>query len=189
MNNILIRVFLLLLIVPSFAAEPEFKAKLTKFEIVDFEECIFIGKAVKVIPGSTTAGNIWEKCFEDGSFEILEKQKGKILTEYTGLYHDFQEDGSFMYNVGMFMKKGALVPKGFTAYKIPKGEMSISWVSGTRDEVYRDFIGLSNKAIAEKDYETTGFIGEVCTCERFLTGTDNITLDVYIGVKKINSEM
>ena len=84
MNNILITILLLFLIVPSFAAEPEFKAKLTKFEIVDFEECIFIGKAVKVVP--ETAGNApieqWGKCFEDGSFDILRKQKGKILSLY-----------------------------------------------------------------------------------------------------------
>jgi len=179
---------LLILCLSSFLLA-ETNAKLTKLEIVDSEECIFIGKSIIIGNGNNEAGALWGKCWEDGTFETLEKQKGKLLDGvYSDLTYGVKEDGTFTYMVGMFMKKGALVPKGFTSYKIPVGKMVKACIYGEEAQIHSNAETIINTELKEKGYKADNFMAKVYTCEGFATpkseGKTLVTIDFCCGVTK-----
>ena len=86
-------------------------------------------------------GAKWGEWFENGWFEVLEKQSSGQPKEtyedadaYIGLMTD--EDGAFDYWIGMFMPEGTAVPEGFAHMDFPQGELGVCWVYGKEWEIY-----------------------------------------------------
>ena len=173
-------------------------ATLVNLSFTDFGPARVIGKEIKV----STSGEynpipqFWMKCFEDGTFQVLEAMSAYILEpSYVGWEGEYDPStGEFSYIVGMIMKPDTPVPYGFVSRDLPACKMAIGWVKGKEPEIYTEGINLTAKAMGEKGYEyddAEGYMIEVYTYERFVMpqerGEDEVILDLYIPCRNIET--
>ena len=95
-------------------------AKVLKIEFESFGPYKIIGKAIRTKPMTQDIPTLWAQCFSDGTFDTLTNMKEFCPPEtpdaYQGFMRDFSnEDGSFTYLVGFFMKPDTPVPDGYNS--------------------------------------------------------------------------
>lgn len=171
-------------------------ARIVDFQIESKPQMKIIGKALKVnmeqIASNNPIGGLWETCFEDGTFEELEKSPDYLLDpSYVGWMGDFNPaTGDFIYICGMLAKPDMPVPKGYVSRKLPASEVSVTWVQGgSTDEVCQQAHCLSEEKLREAGYMADmeqGWSMEVYNCPRFTQPdeTGNIILDYWLPCRK-----
>lgn len=169
-------------------------ASLVKIDFTDFGPMRVIGKEIKVNLGEgiNPIPQFWERCFEDGTFQILESMANEVaIPAYIGWEGEYDPDSkTFTYIVGMFMNSNTNVPEGFTFRDLPESKMAIAWIKGEEPEIYMQATELTMRAMEENGYVydyTKGYMVEVYTEEHFVApmnrGEKEIILDFYVPCK------
>lgn len=168
-------------------------AKLVNLKINELPKIRVIGKTVRLNleMGNNPIPVLWEQCFNDGTFSILEKlMEHHIDSSYVGWMGDWNNgDGRFTYLCGMLMKPEAPVPEGFVYRDIPASTVAIGWIQGLEKEAYSVAHEYTQKAMEEHGYkadEDALWCMELYNCPRFTKPMENgdIILDYYIPCKK-----
>lgn len=139
--------------------------------------------------------SLWQKCFSDGTFSTLTKMSEYCPPEtpdaYEGYMRDFNnEDGTFTYVAGFFMKADTPVPEGFSSFDVPACTLAKAWIEGEEIDIYPNAHSLTVEAIRQNGYEVDWdnyFSCEVYTDQRFSipksSGQNTLILDFYIPCK------
>lgn len=168
-------------------------AKLINIQIDKLPDMRIIGKLIrpKLDMEENPIPEFWQKCFNDGTFETLEKlEEHSIDTSYVGWMSDWSNiDGKFTYICGILMEAGTPVPDGFTYRDIPGSTVAIGWIQGPEKETYPVAHGLTEEAMKEQGYEIDEddpWCMELYNCPRFTSPKENgdIVLDYYIACRK-----
>jgi len=123
-------------------------AILKKIEFINFGPYKIVGKEIRTKNEAfnpiykteyQTIPSLWQQCFSDGTYENLLKLSDYIPTEipddYIGYMRDYcEEDGTFTYVVGMFMKENTPIPHGYASYDIPSCTIAKAWIEGEENQ-------------------------------------------------------
>jgi predicted transcriptional regulator YdeE len=168
--------------------------ELIKFEVKKLPGLKLVGKELRYnmeahMKGDNRIPAFWEKCFEDGTFSLLEKQVDFVYdNSHVGIMMDWDKgDGDFSYIVGMLMKDGVSLPEGYICRDIKETDVAIGWIKGENTaDVCSVAHPLTEKAIKENGYkcEQMKWCMELYNCPRFTQPDENgdIVLDYYIPV-------
>jgi len=190
--------------------------KLVEFRTIDLPELLLVGKEIRhsmeeQMKGSNPLPGLWDRCFGDGTFEALEKQRGfsynplcvsndnqKLNCKkkkcnhckhpYIGVMIDWDKgDGDFSYIVGMFMKPGAEIPEGFFSRKLDSVKVAVGWIEGKDvQDVCSNAHELTEQALKSNGFGNSSmkWCAEVYNCPRFTAPGENgeIILDYYIPI-------
>ena len=140
-------------------------ATLKKIEFVNFGPYKIIGKEMRTKHEAfnpiyqskfQTIPSLWHQCFSDGTFAKLLNMSEYCPPEtpdgYEGYMRDFcNEDGTFTYLAGFFMKSNTPVPEGYAAYDIPSCIVAKAWIEGEEFEIYPNAYQLTVEAIKKMD--------------------------------------
>jgi len=152
----------------------------------------FIGKKYGDSPNGY--GEMWGAWFENGWFDIIEKQvEGNTGDTYEdgaaqiGLIGgDGTAENPMEYWIGMFMPEKTPVPEEFEHIDFPKSELGICWLYGNKNELFGNYNQCMEKLI-DKGYEIAElpWCFERYVCPRFTTPDDkgNVILDIGFFVK------
>jgi len=173
-------------------------ANLVNIIFTDFGPARVIGKEIKVKVGGeyNPIPQFWMKCFEEGTFQVLESMSDYILDpSYVGWEGDYDPDtNEFSYIVGMLMNPNTPVPERFDFRDLPACKMAISWIKGVEPEIYMEGTPLTVTAMKENGFEyddSVGYMIEVYTYERFVApqekGEKEVILDLYIPCRNIEA--
>lgn len=173
-------------------------ASLVSISFTDFGPARVIGKEIRVKLGEAynPIPQFWMRCFEDGTFQVLESMSDYVLdTSYIGWEGEYDHNtNEFSYVVGMFMKPDTPVPEGFNFRDLSSCKMAIGWIKGKEPEIYMEGTPLMVSKMKENGFEydeTEGYMVEVYTYERFVMpqerGEEEVILDLYIPCKSIES--
>lgn len=139
-----------------------------------------------------TIPSLWKRCFSDGTFEILISMSDYCPIEtpdgYEGYIRDFNnQDGTFTYLAGFFMKANTPVPIGYSSYEIPVCIIAQSWIEGEEYDILSNAHQLTVEGINKYGYKVDWqnyFACEVYTDARFgipkSNGQNILVLDYYI---------
>lgn len=180
-------------------------AILKKIEFVDFGPYKIVGKEIRTKIENfnpifkskyQTIPSLWKQCFSDGTFDTLMKMGEYCPSEtpdgYEGYMRDFcNEDGTFTYLAGFFMKANTPVPDGFASYEVPACTIARAWIEGEENDIYPNAHQLTLEAINKNGYAVDWqnyFSCEIYTDSRFGIPKNNgekiLILDFYIPCKK-----
>lgn len=174
-------------------------AKLIKFEVKNFTKARLIGKEVihSLSPNEQNpVPTLWDKMFEDGSFEFLKKlSDSKNNQDVVGWMGDYNpETKEFIYIAGVLAKSNTPVPEGYVYRDISDCQMGIAWIQGEEknSDLYQSASELTAKARNESGYEYDSSAGnfemEYYCYERFglplKRGEKEVILDYYSPCKK-----
>ena len=141
-------------------------------------------------------GKLWGDWFQNGWFDILEKNAGKDLKAiyedggaYIGLMRH-KDNEPFEYWIGIFMDEKTPVPDGFEYYDFPKVSLGVCWLYGKEAEVFMQE-DRCMKELEKQGHEVTNddqgawWFFERYGCPRFTTPDEkgNIILDICWHVK------
>lgn len=108
---------------------------LIKCEIIKIPKIIAVGKKFRYSHKALDSGDnrlpeFWNKCYKENIFVPLESQAEYIFkSSHAGIFFDwYLGDDDFSYIVGLLMKEGATVPKGYSAYEIAETDVALCWV-------------------------------------------------------------
>jgi len=141
-------------------------------------------------------GKHWENWFQNGWFDLIEKQTNKELKSiyedgdaYIGLMR-WKEGEPFEYWIGIFMPENTSVPAGYEYHDFPKATLGVCWVHGKEPDVYmwEEDCGKKLKENGYeviKDNENAHWFFERYACPRFTTPDENgkVILDVCHFIK------
>jgi len=159
-----------------------------------FPNVKFIGK--KYGDGDRINGSFgtkWGEWFQNGWFDILEKEIYMLPAEheggaYIGLMRNI--NGVFEYWIGMFAAEDSPVPLGFAHTEIPAGDIAAAWILGREDngEIYgMEVHNACMNKIYEKGWQLQDnpYFFERYQCPRFTNADKDgrIILDYCIYVK------
>jgi hypothetical protein len=89
-------------------------------------------------------GSKWSEWWQNGWFELLEKQMGIPVSEvyedgnsYLGMMR-WKENEPFEYWIGMFLPENTQVPDGFAYRDFSKSILGVCWIYGKQDDVYNN---------------------------------------------------
>lgn len=180
-------------------------AELKKIEFKQFGPYKIVGKEIRTKHGDfnpifsseyETIPSLWERCFSDGTFDNLIKMGEYCPPEtpdgYQGYIRDFNEDDdSFTYLAGFFMKPDIPVPKGYTSYDVQEGIVAKAWIEGEEFDILSNAYNLTMEGIKKHGYEADWdnyFACEVYTEMRYgipmRKGQKILILDYYIPCVK-----
>ena len=137
--------------------------------------------------------NRWGEWFENGWFDLLEKQAAMPLKDIyedgdamIGLMREQNGDfETFEYWIGYFLPAGTAVPEGFQYVDFPACDLGVCWVYGKEHEIF-GLEGMCGERLAEKGFEAvTDWCFERYQCPRFTTPDDkgNVIIDICFFVK------
>jgi len=164
--------------------------RLVNFEVKELPRLCVVGKAIQV----QSAGQenpipaLWDRCFADGTFEVLEGLKEYHLGgDYVGWIGEWGPEG-FVYICGMLMQPEVPVPEGFSLRELPPGKVAVAWIKGQRAEVLLQAHALAEEALLNQGYEydpAACWSMEVYNCPRWTNPDEHgeLILDYYIPVK------
>lgn len=176
-------------------------ATLKRIEFVDFGPYRMIGKEIRTKHEKfnpifqskySTIPSLWKQSFSDGTFDTLVKMSEYCPPEtpngYEGYMRDFrEEDGTFTYVAGFFMKANTPVPQGYACYEVPACTVAKSWIEGEEYDIYPNAYPLTVEAMKQNGYVVDRekfFLCEVYTDERFGIPKNNgqsiLILDYYL---------
>jgi predicted transcriptional regulator YdeE len=141
-------------------------------------------------------GKHWGDWFQNGWFNIIEKQKNKDLKSiyedgdaYIGLMR-WKEGEPFEYWIGIFMPENTSVPDGYEYHDFPKAALGVCWVYGKEPDIYmceEDYVKKLKENGYEviKDKENAQWFFERYGCPRFTTPDENgkVILDICYFIK------
>ena len=134
-------------------------------------------------------GKYWGDWFENGWFDVIEKQTDKDLNSlyddagaYIGLMRE--ENGEFEYWIGIFMPEGTTVPEGYNYLDFPKGALGVCWVHGKEEEIFCNE-GMCGEKLENAGYKLGDWCMERYCCPRYTTPDENgkIVLDICFYLK------
>lgn len=110
---------------------------LTKFEVITLPNVSIVGKKIRYSDAALNGGDnrlpgFWDTCYRENIFAPLESQPEYIFDRsHVGVFLDwYLGDGDFSYIVGMMMKKGVTVPKGYFIRELAETDVAVGWVKG-----------------------------------------------------------
>ena len=134
-------------------------------------------------------GKHWGDWFQNGWFEVIEKQTNKDITAlyddadaYIGLMRD--NNGEFEYWIGILMPEETPVPDGYEYHDFPKAKFGVCWVHGKEEEVYSQEERCADK-LEQMGYTLSEWCMERYCCPRFTTPDENgkVVLDICFYLK------
>lgn len=161
-----------------------------RFEAVEFDEVLLIGKKTEVLQGRTATAFVKE-FRSDGSNEHLQKldnrvsPKGDIII-YMGEYDS--QAKSFTEIPGIFAKPGCEVPAGYDYRVIPRCMMGIYTVSGKTRSLTRGAHNKLVKLMEQNGYApdySLGFSMEYYSYEKYEKKNDVYSFSYYLPCKKV----
>lgn len=167
---------------------------LIKLEIDEIPEVMFVGKEIKhnrnaMAEGDNPIPAFWARCFQDGTFQALEAMHSHIYHYgYAGVMLDWDEKyNHFTYVVGMMMKPGADIPRGFVSHTINAAKVAIGWLQGKgASDVGANAYEHTERAVYENGYSCNHmkWCMELFTHPRYTTPdkNGNIIMDYYLPV-------
>ncbi|MEI2399288.1 AraC family transcriptional regulator [Paenibacillus phytohabitans] len=171
-------------------------AKLANIEFVDFGSYTMVGKEIRA--KTSEIGSFWKKSFEEGMYDPLIKMKEYLpedIDEYVGFIKGYNDDDdSFNYVVGMFMKQDVPVPDGYVGYDVPKRTVAKAWIEGEENDIYNNAFLLTTEALKKHGYDID-LSSNYCWCEVYTDqrfgipkskGEKLLTLDIYMPCVKIH---
>jgi len=116
------------------------------------------------------------------------------IDEYVGFFKGYNDDDdTFNYVVGMFMKQGVPIPDGYVGYDVPRQTTAKAWIEGEENDIYNNAYLLTTEALKKLGYETdwSGYYWcEVYTDQRFgipkSKGEKHLILDIYMPCVKLS---
>ncbi|MGM0885172.1 MAG: AraC family transcriptional regulator [Bacillota bacterium] len=170
-------------------------AKLAMIEFMNFGGYKMVGKEIRA--KASEVGAFWKKCFEEDMYNPLIQMKEYLpedIDEYVGFVKGYNdEDDTFNYVVGMFMKQDVPIPAGYVGYDVPKQTIAKAWIEGEENDIYNNAYLLTTEALKKHGYETDWsnyYWCEVYTDQRFgipkSKGEKLLTLDYFMPCIKIN---
>jgi hypothetical protein len=179
--------------------------EIIRFEVNRWEGTRVIGIDIPRNKGNSDGviSEKWDKFYEDGTLKkLVDMQKYHVtpLTdnttgnpsppEYVGLQHNYNlETLDYVYTIGMLMKSGAPVPKGYAFCDLPVCKMASAWVRGSHNngEIYNEGYELVLKKVRESGFadECGKFWLEAYSDERFTaafyhSGGEDVVIDYHI---------
>jgi len=112
-------------------------AELTKFEITKLPKLCVVGKEIRysweaLEDGDNRLPGFWNQCINENIFAPLEAQTEHVFDNaHVGVFLDwYLGDHDFTYIVGMLMKPGMTVPKGYVARELAETDVAVGWNKG-----------------------------------------------------------
>ena len=106
-----------------------------KFEVIKLPKIYIVGKELRYSDEALNNGDnrlpgFWNECYKANIFAPLEAQAEYIFdSSPVGVFLDwYLGDGDFSYIVGMLMKEGVAVPKGFLMRELPETDVALCWI-------------------------------------------------------------
>ncbi|GKX30417.1 hypothetical protein SH1V18_28970 [Vallitalea longa] len=176
-------------------------ATINRIEFAEFGPYKVIGKAIRtkhenfnpIFPSEyETIPSLWNRCYSDGTFEKLINMNEYCPAEtpdgYEGYIRDFNnEDGTFTYLAGFFMKADTPVPPDYSSFEVPICTIAKVWIEGEEYDILTNAHKLSIEEINKHGYEIDWknyFACEVYTEARYgipkREGRKTLILDYYI---------
>jgi hypothetical protein len=136
-------------------------------------------------------GKYWGDWFQNGWFDIIEKQIGKSIKTiyedgdaYIGL-EKYKEGEPFEYWIGMLMPENTFVPDGYMFQDFSQGSLGVCWLYGKEGEIFMQEENCM-KRLEKEGYkfspDENGFqwLFERYGCPRYTTpdGKGNIRLEI-----------
>jgi len=109
--------------------------EVVKLEVIKLPKIYIIGKEIRysydaLDNGDNRLPSFWDKCIKENVFAPLESQAEYIFNNsHAGVFLDWHlGDRDFTYIVGMLMKNGSTVPKGYIIRELAETEAALCWV-------------------------------------------------------------
>jgi len=177
-------------------------AEMTRIEYVQCDERIVAGMMRRTT--FEHAGTLWRQAFENGIFEKLKELDEWLCTDldlYVGLGHmsrfshsygeGAEEQNSFQYIIGKFLKREAPVPKELYTETVPAGTVAKIWIEAdTLDQIIECAYLLCTEAVEKTGYEIDDahfYWCDIYTQKRYQEPWERggkVTLDYILPVKK-----
>lgn len=130
-------------------------AVLGKIEFIELPAVRMIGVMVLNGGGENPVPNLWEKCFMDNTFEVLEGNS-PVTEYYIGWMGEYNsETEMFTYIAGMLMPAGSKVPEGFAYRDLQPCSVANGYINGdfANGDVFTHSHELTVGGIIENGYE------------------------------------
>lgn len=165
-------------------------AILDKIEFLELPAVRMIGK--KVINGGeeNPVSALWEKCFQENTFDLLECSLS-VVDYYLGWMGEYNSGtGTFTYIAGMLMPACTEVPDGFDYRDLPSCSVGNGYVNGdfANVEVYRHSHDLTVGGIIKNGYEpdySYGWSAEAYAKDLSFDAEEG-TINYFCPCKKLN---
>jgi AraC family transcriptional regulator len=166
-------------------------AVLGKIEFLELPAVRMIGKMVINGGDENPVPALWEKCYGEKIFEVLEGTPSVVdydigwMGEYNG------ETGKFTYIAGKLMPAGTPVPLGFEYRDIPSCLIANGYINGdfANGDVFRHSHDLTVGGIIENGYEpdySYGWSAEVYAKDLSFEAEEG-TINYFCPCKKVNN--
>lgn len=166
--------------------------RIINFEVVDMPKVYVVGKELRysmeaLMKGDNRISDLWNQCFAEELFSLLEKQKDYIYDpSYVGVMTDWDKgDGDFSYICGMLMNKGVAIPDGCVMREMNAAKVAVAQIKGKdAGDVCSNAHELTEQKLKVEGYtcDNMKWCMEFYNCPRFTVPDENgeIILDYYI---------
>ncbi len=130
-------------------------AVLGKIEFYDLPATRMIGKRVVNGGGENPVPALWEECFRENTFAVLDQQKA-VVGYWVGWMGEYQPDtATFTYLAGQLMPEGTKVPEGFDYRDLPPCLLANGFINGDFEngDIFAHSHELTLGGIAASGYE------------------------------------
>lgn len=165
-------------------------AVLGKIEFIELPAVRMIGKKVVNGGGNNPVPELWEKCFRENTFDVLECSS-PVIEYYIGWMGEYNnETGTFTYIAGMLMPAGMKVPDGFDYRDLQSCIVGNGFINGdfANGDVFSHSHDLTVGGILENGYEpdySYGWSAEVYAKDLSFDAEEG-TINYFCPCKKLH---